>query len=158
MFLSSSPFALLTGFVRAPASDFAEICFFSCAVFKVRRTESGFNCCRAFRPVGSALERPPAGVCSDSQLGLRFPRDFSLRTLKTIQTRDSESHAVFRHRVQSDALASLSLCPGYLIGLTAYLSIRSPFSLDLFDFSHCQALDLRIRTTCSVIHLSLERR
>ena len=44
--LSLSP-SLLTGIFRELLSDFfAEISFFSCAVFKVRRTESGFNCCR----------------------------------------------------------------------------------------------------------------
>ena len=40
----------------------------------------------------------------------------------------------YRQEIQSDALASLSLCLSYLIGLTAHLSIRSPFSVDPESF------------------------
>ena len=86
-----------------------------------------------------------------------------MRTLKTIQTRDSVRRFGF-------AFACLS----YLIGLTAHLSIRSPFSVDPGSFQVSvailistlnsslstlyQPIDLRIRTTYSVIHFSLERR
>ena len=63
------------------------------------------------------LQQPPVGVRRFSHLGLRFL--IFMRTLKTIQTRDSVRRFGF-------AFACLS----YLIGLTAFLSIRLPFSVD----------------------------
>ena len=76
------------------------------------------------------LQQPPVGVGRFSHLGLRFLN--FLRTLKTIQTRDFAQP--FSLAFQSDALASLSLRLSYIIGLTASLSIRSPFSEPIARF------------------------
>ena len=96
------------------------------------------------------LQQPPVGVGRFSHLGLRFL--IFLRTLKTIQTRDFAQP--FSLAFQSDALASLSLCLSYInrsysVSLDSLAVLRTDFSIPI---------DLRIRTTYSAVHLSLERR
>ena len=118
--LSSSP-PLLTGIFREFLSDFfAEISFFPVQFSRCGGLSPLSIAAALFAP-SDRLQQPPAGVCSASQL-------FEVSQFLANPQNDTDK------RFSQTLWLRFRFASAIIIGLTAHLSIRLPFSVDPGSF------------------------
>ena len=141
--LSSSP-SLLTGIFREFLSDFfAEISFFPVQFSRCGGLSPLSIAAALFAP-SDRLQQPPAGVCSASQL-------FEVSQFLANPQNDTDKRSS-----QTPWLAFA--CLSYLIGLTAHLLIRLPFSVDLCCLVASVAFNSTLHTPNSTLFQPLDLR